>query len=178
MSESLPIQSSEVSPLSYQAQEYKPDPKTWEEIKDDIFALHRSSFPEIEDLEQKLQRGFNDKDNTAVLLYDMAAGEPKKLIGYSFAIPMPYRDPIQRKNIPTAAIDSTVIEEGYRGKGLVGLLMEQMEEILRRRGYEQMERSVVTYNGYADKVGKHYGSRILQTPLSLRSDRKKFIIKL
>lgn len=178
MSESLPVQSSEAPSLSYQAQEYKPNPETWEAIKGDIVALHRSSFPEIEDLEEKIKRGFNDKDSTAVLLYDTEAGKPKKLIGYSFAIPMPYRDSIQHRNIPTAAIDSTVIEEGYRGQGLVGLLMEQMEETLRRKGYEQMERSVVTYNGYADKVERHYSSRILQKPLSLRSDRKKFIIKL
>lgn len=56
---------------------------------------------------------------------------------------------------------NTIIHESLRGKRLVGMMMGKMEEVLRIRGYQYVERYVVIANNYAKNVAKNYDNRIV-----------------
>jgi len=51
----------------------------------------------------------------------------------------------------------------YQGKGNVGALMKDLEEELRTRGVKWITRDSAVENGYADKIQKHYGERVVET---------------
>ncbi len=63
----------------------------------------------------------------------------------------------------TAYIWDTVIKKEYRGKGLVGRMMDLLEEELRRDGYLFVERVAAVSNDYAENIMDHYKDRIVAT---------------
>ncbi len=89
-------------------------------------------------------------DDSSIIAFLLNANS--KVIGYSVARPA---------SPDTVGIHLTRIHPELRGQGLVGVLMETLEEELRERGYQYMERHAVVDNGYADKVERHYKERIV-----------------
>ncbi|MFH0800114.1 MAG: GNAT family N-acetyltransferase, partial [Pseudomonadota bacterium] len=128
----------------------------WQHVQDDIRAIDRLAFRG--QAAEILKSVFANPENTAVVLRDQRSG---RIVGYSYA---------SRKSSDTAYIDTTVIHPAHQGQGLVGKLMEKLEEELRRRGFKYVERDALIENGYADSIKRHYGNRILE--------QRRFIISV
>ncbi len=58
---------------------------------------------------------------------------------------------------------TTVIDEPYRGVGLLAKLMTTFEDQARTMGYTTLARHSAIPNGYAEKIEKHYKDRIVST---------------
>ena len=96
-----------------------------------------------------LESNFINPDTVAVLAY-----YGQSIIGFTYCVP-------KKKDKLTAHIDDTVIHPDFQGKKIVGLIMDVLEKTLLSHGYTYVSRDAAVSNGYADKIEKHYGSRIL-----------------
>lgn len=111
-----------------------------------------------------LERAFHDEKCVIAVLKDGFGN----LVGHSVTTPIhdeevPTRhNPEKRKDDHTTAyIHSTAILPEHRGKKLVGRLIDLLEEELRRKGFQYVERDAAIENGYADSIERHYGDRIV-----------------
>lgn len=102
-------------------------------------------------------------DSTAIVLYD----EKNTPIGYTVAVSSQraYEGELEYENRDfgpeIAYVSNTVIHPEHQGKGLVGALMDKLEDALRGKGYTYLDRDSAVENGYAAKVERHYGDRVV-----------------
>lgn len=68
---------------------------------------------------------------------------------------------VSRRWPDTAYVSYTAIEPEYQNKGHLKTLIDAVETELRVIGYEYLERNARVENGYADKITKFYGSRVV-----------------
>ena len=75
-----------------------------------------------------------------------------------------------------ANIQFTGIVNSQRGNKLVGVLIERLEDELRRRNVQFVRRQSRIKDGYADAVERHYGDRIVEKkePEPSDKDPKRF----
>lgn len=153
------------------------DKKSWDLIKEEVLRMARDNFG-LQDENKKvlgvvvdgkdwesyvsLQDAFCSDDTTVILLQDPT--QKGKVIGYSLAMPINRMNPIRTDGKETAYIYQTVVEDPYRGKGLVGLLTDPLFEELAKKGYRFVERDSRVRNGYADTVSKHYAGAFVEEP--------------
>jgi Acetyltransferase (GNAT) family len=146
--------------------------KEWQRIRPVVNSLVLEEFPLFWDAHD-IRRLFWPKTATSALLYT----SEEKLIGFSSA----YRDYTTEKG-KTAYVAMTILDKQHRGRRLVGHLISNLEDGLRKDNYEYLRRDARTDNGYADAIKRHYGERILfehPTTTTLNEHPKTFFsIKL
>jgi ribosomal protein S18 acetylase RimI-like enzyme len=131
----------------------------WEDIKERVLYLENEEFGDKSFPEEWFEKDFKNENTTVVLLKD----QDLKIIGYTYACPIGNAFPERTsENMETALIWDTVIEKKWRGKHLVGLMMDRIEDELRKRGYKYVEREARTENNYAANIVKHYSDRIVK----------------
>ncbi|MEK9180289.1 MAG: GNAT family N-acetyltransferase [Patescibacteria group bacterium] len=130
----------------------------WEMIKEDVLQLEREAFGEKGFTEEDFIDDF--KNNAVVVL--MRAKNARPIIGLTYAVPIGVYYPERKsESSNTAIIGDTIITKTYRGKRLVGRMMFLLEDALRKRGYQYLERSAMIANHYAENVEKNYQDRIV-----------------
>jgi ribosomal protein S18 acetylase RimI-like enzyme len=86
----------------------------------------------------------------------------EKIVGYCLALPIGRIDSKRAsERNETAYIMNTEMDRVYQGHRIVEDVMDVMETELRKRGYKYIERDAITANGYAEKIKRHYGERII-----------------
>lgn len=139
---------------------YKPNLAAWEKIQDRIIALEQEAFGEKAFSVQELAKDFLNEKNTIILLKDSDL-----VIGFTYARSLDEADEPGREDEigETAYMWDTVIQKEYRGRHLVGVLMNALEEELRRKKYRYVERVAAVANNYANNIAKHYKDRIVRS---------------
>jgi hypothetical protein len=137
---------------------WQPATESWHLLEPDIMFLERQAFGDKAFEAKHLKTELTDPTHVVALLRD---GGTSRVMGFTYAIPVtevePHRAPAAAN---TAYIADTVLEEGLRGRRLVGVLMASLEDELRRRGFKFLERHAAVAHGYAAKISKHYSTRI------------------
>lgn len=155
------------------AEVFKYTPENWEEIRDDVEHLARYARSErlfsTDNIAEWLKGEFELEDPDLIRILLKKGG---RVIGFSLASRSWSYSDEQKKFVPsnsTAEINTTVISKDYQGKGLIGTVMEKMEEELRTRGFTEMKRFSRSTKGYADAIKRHYRDRVtrVSTVLSL-----------
>jgi ribosomal protein S18 acetylase RimI-like enzyme len=142
---------------------FDPEHDQYDKIREDIWHLLKVNVDpqgvKLEDnpdfTEEKIKNYFLDPENTLVLLTDEEDGRIK---GFTFAI-----YDYDELEVRTAYIYTTKIDPKYQGKKLVVKLMDSLEAELIKKGYKQITRDARISNGYADKIQKTYGDRIIES---------------
>ena len=128
-------------------------PESWAKIADEIALIDSTAFGGGVPLERVRDNfshpNFEDPSLLTVLLYSKLG----LVIGYSQAE--------QSWTKVSARIVRTAIAPEYRGRGLVGNLMNRMETELKSRGVTTLNRKVRTEGGYADAIRRHYKDKII-----------------
>lgn len=102
----------------------------------------------------------------------LVIADQQDLIGFTIAH-------IYTENPEIANIGFTGVDPAYRGRGIVGQMMEQLEIELKRRKVEYLTRNTRTEQGYADAIERYYGDRITESKDELGVDPKRYFrIKL
>ncbi len=126
-----------------------PAVSNWEVYGTRIYEIERSIFSEKSLDEEMMRSDINDPNTILVLLKD---GE--SIVGFTYALP---------ESEGVARIVDTVLLKEYQGRGFVAMLMARLETELKKNKYVYVTRDVMVENGYAEKVMKNYGSRIVAT---------------
>ena len=133
------------------AEIFDPAVSSWTDIEKSVVFIEHEEFGEKAFSGETLAKDFQNKQNIVVLL---KSSDTKAVIGFTYA------EPTSKKE--TAYIRDTVIQKDFRHKHLLGILMNCMEEELKKRGYKYMERKAAVANDYAKNISKHYQGRILE----------------
>lgn len=167
------------------AQIYNYSPEEWESVKPDIFNLLASAKSEkvTSMTEEDFEKIFTTDDSRWLR---MLLKSGNRIIGFSIVHPDRKQEFYNEggllkskfiDSLTRAEIEATFINAEFQGRGLVGKLMEAVEEELRARGFIEMYRRVRSDNGYADAVERHYGDRILSKYI-VTPNLTQFVIKL
>jgi ribosomal protein S18 acetylase RimI-like enzyme len=130
-------------------------PEQWGAIAEDVVRIEEDCFSgplgkrEAEMVEQRQREAFCDPDNRVAIIRQIATSG---LAGYAFA---------RCDEGDTAHVAVVGILSEFQGQKLVAPLMDVLEDELRRMGYDYAKIEAVKENGYADKVVKAYGRRIV-----------------
>ncbi len=144
----------------------KYQPKSWMDIREQIMSIEDAAFNSAGFGERMMEGLFEDERNINYLLKD----SEEKIIGYTQVC----------VRGDTAYIMNTAIAPEYQGKGNVAVLMNNLENELKSRGIKWITRDTAVENGYADKIQKNYGDRIVETreQMSPWGPQRHFRIKL
>ena len=156
----------------YDVELCEPTDVLWEKIGKDILNVEVSSFGKEKSFDQAtLKRDFENQKNTIILIKSKEIGA---IIGFTYAKPTidtyPEDFPKREAAEDTAYIYDTAIEKSHRGKGLLPLLSEKLENELTSRGFAFIERDSANTQAeeklgdetYADKIRKSYQGRIIK----------------
>ncbi len=122
---------------------------SWEGIRERIIFIEHEAFGDKSFSDEDLSNDFQDENNVAVLLKDLDV-----IVGFA------YTESANKEE--TAIICDIVIEGQSRHKHLVGILMNALEEELRKRKYKYIEMDAAVTNNYAKNISKFYKNRIVE----------------
>ncbi len=130
---------------------YNASENDWDEIWPAISKLEDECFPGKGLGEEYLKGIFANEASIIVLLK-----QGKRIVGFTCGIP--------DENVAEAIyIDTTEITPTEQGKRHIVSLMCQLEDESRNRGYKYLTRDAEVLNGYADKIAKTYGDKVLES---------------
>lgn len=130
---------------------YNASEDSWDEVWPAISKLEDECFPGKGLGEEYLKEIFADEVNIIVLLK-----QGKEIVGFTCGIP--------DENVADAIyIDTTEITPTEQGKKHVVSLMSRLEDEARNRGYKYLTRDAEVLNGYADKIARTYGDKVLES---------------
>ncbi len=135
-------------------------PEVWSTIKDDVMSFEKELFG-LED--DDISYAFQNTEATVAILRDVKIN---KVVGITYAEPVAqvYQSGFhpEREKLPGAIyIQNTALDPNYMKQGLVGPLMDCLEEALRAKGYKFIERDSVIAHAYAENIKRKYGDRIM-----------------
>lgn len=130
---------------------YNPSAHTWSIIKDDILNLEETCFPETAFSEEELREGFESSEYIIALLK-----KGSKIIGFTYGKP-------DSKTEGALYIETTDIDPAEQGKGNIVPLIAALEDEARKRGYVFLTRNAARDNGYAEKIKRSYGDRVVES---------------
>lgn len=137
----------------------------WENVRKDILFIEHQQFGQASFTEKDFIDTFNDPESTIVLMRD---SQTNKIIGYTYAIPLWKMEKEDITNMPrndegkkTAYILNTAFHSDYQGHHLVGKLVGRLEQELKKKGFEFIERDAAVAQNYAAKIEKFYQDRIV-----------------
>lgn len=122
-------------------------PQDWEQHKEQLMLIEAQAFGENAFPPDELEYLITDDTNISIIARNLDT-----IIGYMNASP---------KNKNTAHIMSTAILPPYQGQGIVGILSQALENELIAQGYSYFSRDAAD-NGFADKINRHYGERVIK----------------
>lgn len=125
----------------------------WTSVREDIMVVENAAFSKHPDTEEMLRTCFENPSSTVIVLRNK---ENQKIVGYAYAIPD------QEQSLEVALIDSIALMPSLQGQGLGGNITKLLEEQLVKKGYQFITMRARIENGYADKIKKHYDSRIVE----------------
>ncbi len=132
---------------------FHPCAEHWAQIRQELVELEKSAFDERADDEPFLEKEFTNPTRMIVLLYDGGT-----MVGYAYAEPDHRSDPQT-----VAYLESIAVLPSYQGRHLVQIITQTLEEEMRKKNFQYMAMRAQVNNGYADKVARHYGQRIVET---------------
>jgi ribosomal protein S18 acetylase RimI-like enzyme len=127
----------------------EPSSSNWELLGKEVFKIERKIFADKAFSEEMMRSDLDNPTTRLVLLKDNGS-----VIGFTYALP---------EGEKIAGIVDVAIKKEYQHQGLVGKLMSCLEAKLKQEGYEYIITHAMVENGYADKIVKSYGSRIVET---------------
>ncbi|HEX8964878.1 MAG TPA: GNAT family N-acetyltransferase [Patescibacteria group bacterium] len=152
---------------------------SWEQIREDIMRVEQEAFADTGFSEEELREMIYDAPNGTTIIQRDLTG---RIIAYTSAMAISWDYPEREtEDAETAYIESTAIATDYQNYGLVAKLMTALEDELRRKGFQYVERDARVENGWADSVERHYAGRIIGEPELHDSDwgpQKHFRISL
>lgn len=124
----------------------------WPEIKIQITELIKDCFPQYNFTDDEIENLFlkTYSSNKALVLFLKDELE-KMIIGFTATY----------INRDTADIHMTGIRSDKRNQKLVGVLMKDLEEKLKIRGVDYINRESRVNDGYADAIERYYGDRVI-----------------
>lgn len=141
-----------IKKTEFKAGLFNPEQTAWETAGTEIAEIEKLCFGNEAYSEERLKAEIESLDTVTVILKTKEG----QIIGFSYARP--------DAAVPgSALIYTTDIHPLYQGRGLVGEIMGTMEGELRKKNFSFMTRHCGVSSGYADKVQKHYGNRIVET---------------
>ena len=126
-------------------------PQKWDSIKEEVLKIEAECFGDESLAEEDFQEIFQSNDAILALLK-----KGKQTIGFTFGGP-------DENEEDTLTIYSTAITLAEQGKGYVAPLIQKLEDEARAKGYAFISRHAAKYNGYAEKIQKNYGDRIVDS---------------
>jgi len=141
--------------------------KDWAKISKSLFEIEKECFGDLSFSQKDIYRYFTDPNVIAIILK-----YKDDVIGFSFGF---------SSEKYSFFIYDTAIRKEFQGKKLVSSIMNLLEKELQRRGYKYIEREVEICNGYAEKIRKHYGERIIEEGMphtSVYSKGKQIFFKI
>jgi ribosomal protein S18 acetylase RimI-like enzyme len=126
-------------------------PQKWDLLKEDVLKIETECFGDESLTEEDFQAIFQSNDAILALLK-----RGNQTIGFTFGGP-------DEDEENTLTIYSTAITSHEQGKGYVAQLMQVLESEARTKGYTFLSRYAAKYNGYADKIQKNYGHRVVDS---------------
>ncbi|MFZ2522425.1 MAG: GNAT family N-acetyltransferase [Minisyncoccia bacterium] len=143
------------------AEVFNSNQSSWNETKDSIISLENEAFEQHPFTEDELEKDFINSENTIVLLKNL---DNQEIIGFAYAKPMePETSGSPALPGETAWMWDTVIKKDYRGKGLLGVIMDKLENELKIRGFKYLERNALIANDFAENISRHYKERIIKS---------------
>lgn len=139
------LKSETMESLSVKAEVYSPG--SWKKIQGAIIEIETMEFKDKAFSAQELQEDFENRQNVNIVLRHGVM-----VIGFTST----------SINGNNAHINNVVIHPDYQGRGLIGTLMSELENTLKSRAVVEITMDAAVENGYADKVKKFYGDRVLE----------------
>ncbi len=130
-------------------------PDWWQRFGKPILRIERACFGKMAYKSGVIKKDLRRPKNLTVML---RSGD--QVIGFSYAL-------IDGRS---ANIEDTAILPAFQGQGLIGILMDRVEQELKARGVKTVTRDAAIANGYADAVEHHYGAKVLKK----RDHRSKY----
>lgn len=159
MTETIQRRRNETNAPRYVSVVFDPTRDSWDSIRDDILRIENEQFGDGAFQDDYLGHEFGDPANTAVVLRDEATS---RVAGFTYAVPIgliEWDRVLESRD--TAYICDTALGAAYQGRRLIAPMMAALERELRRRGYQFLERDAAVSNGYAAKIERAYGDRIV-----------------
>lgn len=134
---------------------------SWEEVKERVIFLEREAFENNAFPVEELTIDFLNENNIIVLLKNTELNE---VVGFVYAKPIEDAEPSRsNEKGETAYLWDIVIKKEYRGRHLTGILMERIEEELKKMNYKYIDLCAVTANNFSDNISKVYKERIIKS---------------
>lgn len=134
---------------NYEVEIFDPKKHSWSDIKERIISIEHEAFGDKSFSDEDLSNDFQNVNNVVVLLKDS-----NNILGFVYA------EPANKEE--TALICDIVIEKKSRQKHLAGILMDSLEEELKKRKYKYIEMDAAVANNFAENISKQYKSRIVE----------------
>ena len=137
---------------------YDKDTMTWDILGPSLLSIDQKAFPRTHTKRvDLLQQWLEDSQNTVILLT-----LDTHVVGFTIARPVGSIWPERAHELGTYNISLTGVDPEYQGNGLVSKLMYELEQQLKSKGAEFVERNASVDNGYAGSIERHYGNRIVE----------------
>jgi ribosomal protein S18 acetylase RimI-like enzyme len=127
----------------------QPSVNNWEYVGAEIFNIEKAVF-----LQDAFEEKFLKKDLTKLETVLVILKDGERIIGFAYSVP---------ETDAVARIVNIAILPAFQGKGHVSSLMNTLETELIKQRYKYFTESAMIDNGYAEKILKHYSSRIVET---------------
>ena len=127
----------------------KPSLNNWRNVGADIFSVEKAVFSQDAFDEKMLKSDINNPKTILVVLKDEG-----RIIGFVYS--MPESDGVAR-------IVDVAILPAFQHKGYISSLMSELESELIKQCYKYFTEDAMVENNYAEKILKHYKSRITET---------------
>lgn len=138
------VESSEAE-VKYFAEIVKPE--DWDKYKEGLMDVENQAFSGTGFSERFLRNLVENEYNFTFMVKD---GE--KVVGYVNATP---------QSEESVYITSIAVLPSHQGRGIVGVLSSALEAEIVRKGYIYTEEDANDDNGYAEKIKKHYGDKVV-----------------
>ncbi len=135
----------EKSPTTYSSEIVRPE--DWDKYKTGLMEVEIEAFSGTGFSEDLLRNLVQDENN-----FTFMVKEGDKVVGYVNATP---------HGEDKAYITSIAVLPSHQGRGIVGTLSSALEQELVRQGYLRTCEDANDDNGYADKIKRHYGNRVV-----------------
>ena len=143
---------------SYSARLWDPTLENWEDIESHVLRLEHEAFADKAFEEEYLRSEMTAPDHVVSILTRVGGDS---VHGFTYAVPVMEVEPHRgRIAANTAYIADSIVEASLRGRALVGVMMSCLEDELRRRGFEYVERHAAVAHGYSTNISRHYATRI------------------
>lgn len=150
----------------YHAEVFVPTEENWQAIREAVMHVEQRTFEESHRFSEEFMREVFFVENSVAVLLRNTQGE---IIGYTVAVPLTWEtdrtEDVQREENGehTAYVESTAIVPEDQGHGHARVLLRALDEHLRLRGYQYVERHAEISNGYAQTLTHFYGDRVEQS---------------